>query len=693
MAPKKKKGGGGDNGGNNGKPRPPPIAAPESPPPKGKVPAVAAAPAAQVVEARADEDRQRNVLVTGGTGLLGRPVVRELVRRGFKVVCMSSKPQDRLHPEVQRLLADIGVTHIGLDLAIDVQNSGGKALGEAVVANSIDLIVNLAADRGGVTWDGTRKAMNHAVLNTELPGCLSKMATELKLRVLHVSTEYVWCGDNNSAEGYPATPIGEDGERRFVKDELGAPYALQKRDSELKIADNELCTVLRLPVLFGPMVNALEDGTAGRCIDNFLNSNDLKHDTWQRRYPTSTLDCAFVIGALASKLFCAGLRKRVYNYGAQTSLSKHGMVAMFSKAAGVASRQVLSEDLGAFAPGKRPPFDVRLNISETRAELEDDWREPQSVDEATMKAVWLPFFAARVEQLNDAGAGARVSFPEGEGMEERRSQPPLSARHSSQIDMWYQVKRSSVDGCDEGRADEAPLLPAVCVERPATPHHSGASATLSASVDVDRPNTPHHSDDPSLRTDVEVERPATPHHSDDAALRKNVEVDRPSTPHHSDDAAFRKDVEVDRPLTPHHGSNGVSAADGLPLVSVEIERPLTPHHSDEGVHSMDPSVAVDRPDTPHHRDKSNPVRDRPPTPYPSTAELCREESDDVTPVAAAVPEHIEAPSSHDKAQRPAPPPQPKAAGWCSCGARPQDGSEDLDPDNGKQNGSSGCIVS
>lgn len=651
MAPKKKK------GASDAKPRPPPLAAPESPPPKAKVPKAKVEAPVQTRDLQANGDRQRHVLVTGGTGLLGRPVVQELVRRGFRVVCMSSKDVDRLHPDVQKLLADVGVTHVGLDLAMDVQNSGGKALREAVVANNIELIINLAADRGGVTWDGTKKAMNHAILNTELPGCLSAMATELGLQVLHVSTEYVWGGDDNSDGGYPATPIGEDGELRFVQDDLGAPYALQKRNSEIRVAGNPLCTVLRLPVLFGPMVNALEDGTASRCIDNFLNSNDLKHDTWQHRYPTCTLDVAFVIGALASKLFREGLQKCVYNYGAQTSLSKHGLLVLFSEAAGLRTRQVLSEDLGAFAAGKRPPFDVRLNIVETRNELEDDWREPQTVDQNTVKEVWLPFFASRVEQLNRSGASRQATFADGTG---DQSPQPRSARHSSQIDLWYQVKRSPELG-PVSDPDDAPFS-AVVVERPLTPHHSGGDAALQMSVDVDRPSTPHHSDNASLRKDVEVDRPPTPFHGASNGLSV---------------------VDVERPPTPYHDSGG------LPQLAVEIDRPLTPHHSDQG--SMEPSVGVDRPDTPHHADKSMPVSERPPTPYPTSGAEDRLHDPSSLPPTAAPAANYETSSAsiHDRA-KPTPPP-PKSAGWCSCGVSPREKGDETDDSSDRKGG--GCSIS
>lgn len=383
--------------------------------------------------------RQRKVLVTGGTGLLGRPLLEELVRRGFAVTSISSRKLEKVHPETRELLERCKIPHISLDLALDVESTRAVGLACMIEEFGFDLVINLAADRGGVAWDGVKKKMDNFVLNTELPACLAEIATRQSVHVFHISTEYVWSGDGNTEEGYPPVSIGED--PRFVGDK-GAAYAIQKKAAEERVKGNPWITVIRLPVLFGPMVSELEDGTAGSSICNFLADNDWKHDTWQMRYPTSTVDTAFVLAALAQRLFRTGLKSRVYHYGAQRSCSKYEFMRLFSRATNLSAlgRPIASEDAAQRPDGKRPPYNVKLDISAMREELSayGDWREPRNIDSGDVKDVWLhvPFFKEAVAQL-------RQSAGEGEATmttmvvvqsddEQEEDQPPAVTHRRSQ---------------------------------------------------------------------------------------------------------------------------------------------------------------------------------------------------------------------------------------------------------------------
>ncbi|GEL96079.1 SDR family oxidoreductase [Cellulomonas composti] len=58
------------------------------------------------------------VLVTGGTGMLGREVVAELVRRGRTVRVLSRRTADEQSPGVRRVVGDLS-TGAGLDEALD----------------------------------------------------------------------------------------------------------------------------------------------------------------------------------------------------------------------------------------------------------------------------------------------------------------------------------------------------------------------------------------------------------------------------------------------------------------------------------------------------------------------------------------------------------------------------------------------
>merc|ERR1712224_437414 len=141
--------------------------------------------------------------------------------------------------------------------------------------------------------------------------------------------------------GYPADEVDEN-DQRFVKN--GAPYAVQKRDAEKALLDFPKVTILRIPVLYGPMLNATEDGMAGQSIKNFLTENTWKHDMWQRRYPTYSPDVAYILAALSQKFCESDLMKRVYHYGAQESVSKYEFMALVAKNVGLSSDLIAKED-------------------------------------------------------------------------------------------------------------------------------------------------------------------------------------------------------------------------------------------------------------------------------------------------------------------------------------------------------------
>lgn len=351
-----------------------------------------------------EASERRRVLVTGGGGLLGRLLVRELFQRGFVVEVVTSRSPSSLHHKLQELFTECGVRTHQLDLEEDIREHAAQRLRALLERGGFDLIVNLAADRGGVKYGKVQMKMNNSVLNTQLPEYLAAFAEELCVPVFLMSTEYVWSGTGNDPQGYPAVEIGQDS--RFVGESGATPYALQKCEAErlavrkrVHIKGGDSVTILRVPVLYGPILSKLEDGTACTSIDNFLGDNSWRHDTWQRRYPTSAEDVAFVLGALASKrLRPEGLQHSVYHYGAQESVSKFEFLQRFAEAADLPCDSLRQEDASQRPPGKRPPFDVLLDSSATREELTAvrDWREPQLLSAEMIRRIWIPFFEKEV---------------------------------------------------------------------------------------------------------------------------------------------------------------------------------------------------------------------------------------------------------------------------------------------------------
>ena len=265
-------------------------------------------------------------------------------------------------------------------------------------------VVNLVADRGGVAQPGRTAAMNNEFVNIRLPTILVEAVANARgtgagsLPVLHLSTEYVWSGDNNTVDGYPAVAVGTD--QRFVGN-AAAPYAKQKREAESSLYKNSRnvpLVVLRVPVLYGWMFKLTEDGTAGQSINDFFNKNDWAHDTWQRRYPTDAADVGHIVAALVIKMRNNSLNKapvagdnvRIYHYGSQASVSKYDFMKWFVEGCNnstMPASKIKRDDVGKKSIDKRPPFDVKLDLSETRAELQEQtennvalWREPSGLN-------------------------------------------------------------------------------------------------------------------------------------------------------------------------------------------------------------------------------------------------------------------------------------------------------------------------
>ncbi|MBF9150655.1 NAD(P)H-binding protein [Novosphingobium jiangmenense] len=78
------------------------------------------------------------VCVAGGTGTIGRAVVRELARHGHEVSCLSRRPDDGLSTDARILLADL---------------SDKKALGRIFDEGRFDAVISCIASRTGVPDD------------------------------------------------------------------------------------------------------------------------------------------------------------------------------------------------------------------------------------------------------------------------------------------------------------------------------------------------------------------------------------------------------------------------------------------------------------------------------------------------------------------------------------------------------------
>ncbi len=173
--------------------------------------------------------KHKTVLVTGGNGFLGRHLIKALLDREAKVICM-----DRMAPE-----HDLKVPCHQIDLSHEA------ALKACIAAVQPDLIYHLAA-----SLNRTRDfSETNGILETNLNGTVNLLNALKELpyqKLIYVSTSDVYGGN------LIQPPFKETGQ--FIP---ASPYALSKYCGELAVQTyselySKQYTILRLFNFFGP---------------------------------------------------------------------------------------------------------------------------------------------------------------------------------------------------------------------------------------------------------------------------------------------------------------------------------------------------------------------------------------------------------------------------------------------------------
>ena len=178
-----------------------------------------------------DSKREKAIFVTGATGSLGIPLVRELIRKGYDVRALVRNKKKR------RLLPDEITCIIG---ELPSMGSIGSAL------NDVGCIVHLAAVVPGKETDDDYQ--DYYRVNVEGTINLAKAALEAKVRrFIYVSTIDVY-GDSNLEEIDENSPLRPE-----------SIYALTKLQGERELlsvmrkADYGIeCVILRMSAVYGP---------------------------------------------------------------------------------------------------------------------------------------------------------------------------------------------------------------------------------------------------------------------------------------------------------------------------------------------------------------------------------------------------------------------------------------------------------
>ena len=195
-------------------------------------------------------------LVTGGAGMLAHDVIAEGMRRGVDVIAIDREEADILDPE---------------------------AIAAVVRQIEPDVVVNCAA------WTAVDDAeVNEAAafgVNATGAQNVARAAEEVGAILVLISTDYVFCGDRENGEGYPASaplsPIGAYGRTKAAGE-----WAVQSNCDDVY--------VVRTAWLYGAggncfpktLAGILQKNGAARVVDD------------QFGQPTWTADLARLIGDL-----------------------------------------------------------------------------------------------------------------------------------------------------------------------------------------------------------------------------------------------------------------------------------------------------------------------------------------------------------------------------------------------------------
>lgn len=171
----------------------------------------------------------KNVLVTGGTGLLGNNIVRELLNQNFNVTVAVRASSDK------KPFEGLDVTRVEVDFH--------NARSVAGSLHNIDTVIHSA----GFIWFGWRKLEQSRQVNVGITELLAKQCLEKQIRLVHISS-------------LDALPVGLNGE---VMDEEspGSPkvqcnYVVSKIEADAVVkslfAEGLSGCIVHPGLMFGP---------------------------------------------------------------------------------------------------------------------------------------------------------------------------------------------------------------------------------------------------------------------------------------------------------------------------------------------------------------------------------------------------------------------------------------------------------
>lgn len=286
------------------------------------------------------------LVVIGGSGLLGREVVRSALRRDHRVLAVGSSRPPSPAPGVETARLPAG------DLA---------ALERLLLDRFPDAVVNAAAlsDVGACERDPDAARLANAVL----PGRLAELTHHVGARLVHVSTDMVFDGEAAPYRSTdPASPLNVYGRTKL------------EGEKAVMAAAGHGASVLRSSPILGntpagdrtPHERLFLDWKAGK-VPRLLAE--------EIRQPVAAANLADACVELAERPNLSG----IFHWAGRDALSRHEMGERIARRFGLDPEKVVEAVGYADLPGLGPrPRDLRLELHPLAGKLRT---RPQGFDE------------------------------------------------------------------------------------------------------------------------------------------------------------------------------------------------------------------------------------------------------------------------------------------------------------------------
>jgi dTDP-4-dehydrorhamnose reductase len=269
------------------------------------------------------------VLITGATGLLGRPLMDEFsAARGFETT-------------------GLGWSRAGHNL-IKLDLRDAEATAALIRDGRPDVIIHSAAERrpdvSEKDPEGTKE------LNVEATRRLAELADEIGAWIIYLSTDYVFDGT--------APPYAVDAQPNPLN-----AYGQSKLDGEVAVRESHANGgILRVPILYGPVEDLAESAitvVAAKLLET--DGGRVKLDHWATRYPTHTADVAVVCRQLVEAHQRQPDLGGAFHWSGDEPMTKYDMGLAMAPILGVSAD--LIEPDATPSPGAPRPKDCHLDCS------------------------------------------------------------------------------------------------------------------------------------------------------------------------------------------------------------------------------------------------------------------------------------------------------------------------------------------